>query len=152
MRANKTLSFFGHCLWYLIGAFLLGSCKCSTVEPTPYNAIISYQNSKGQDMFEPATPFHYNKDSITWRPSVVNLEEKLSVFKDDVKGVYVIYGSYSKGAKILQRIIKLNKTTYDTLTLSGDDVLHKVVYNSKIIPPPSGRNDYPQSFYFTVIK
>ena len=144
-------------LYFAIASVLVGSCKCGDpYGPSSAGVSIGYKNSKGQEMFDRTTPNYFQKDSIIVKhlnSSPPGFEEELTVHKGNSNSYYIGFSFYLNQVGVEKKyIIKLNKITYDTLTLAGDAVLRKVVYNGKTIPPPSGSNDYPQEFYFTVTK
>jgi hypothetical protein len=132
----------------LNGCYIFGGKNVSTGVNWEINIV--YKNSKGENLLDPKTAGHYSIDSVKIR-FLDNSGGSNMVVNTGSDGYYVTGIFYGPGDNKVEGVLQLNKKTYDTLTLLGDDELRRVLYNKKEIPLPANIAT-SANFFFTVVK
>jgi hypothetical protein len=145
-----TINFFTLIILTCLSSCFLFGGKDNPSNLRYWQINIVYKNAKGENLFDPTTTGHYKIDSVSIR-FLGNSGGSNMVVNTGSDGYYVADIAYVANSGKIEGVIKLNKTTYDTITLLGDAELRRVLYNKKDIPLPANIAN-SSNFFFTVVK
>lgn len=126
--------------------FFMNSCDDKKILNAPiYTVNIYYKNSKGENLLDPGTVGHYNKNDINVNGSDFSIDSARyhSPLPKGYALSFVLSGGYSTGT--FNFIITLNSATTDTLVskFSGT-VLKSCTYNRvNVLPANLSTPDFP---------